>query len=318
VRAVSYERYGSTAELHVVDMPVPSPGPGEVLVQVMATSVNLTDWECLHGSPLYARIGGLRSPANPVLGSDIAGRIEAVGSGVTDFHLGDEVVADNLGTKGGFAEYAIVPASALADKHADLSFAQASTIPQAGAIALQATATVRPGQRVLINGGGGGTGPFAIQLAKRLGAVVTAVDNGGKLDFMRSIGADEVIDYAVEDFTARGERYDLIIDLVAHRSPFAYLRALRPEGRYRWVGGSVSTLLGVGTFGALAGLMTGRQVGVLAVREGPSHFGPLVDLCAAGEVRIVIDREFGLDEVAEAVARVGEGRALGKVVVQVV
>lgn len=317
MRAVSYERYGSTAELHVVDVPVPSPGPGEVLVKVMATSVNLTDWECLHGSPLYARIGGLRSPANPILGSDIAGRIEAVGSGVTDFQHGDEVVADNLGTKGGFAEYAIVPVSALARKHADLSFAQASTLPQAGAIALQATAAVRPGQRVLINGGGGGTGPFAIQLAKRMGAVVAAVDNERKLDFMRSIGADEVIDYGVEDFTARGERYDLIIDLVAHRSPFAYLRALQPKGRYRWVGGSMPTLLGISTFGALAGLVTGRRVGVLAVREGPSHFGPLVDLCAAGEVTIVIDHEFGLDEVAEAVARVGEGRSLGKVVVQV-
>jgi NADPH:quinone reductase-like Zn-dependent oxidoreductase len=171
------------------------------------------------------------------------------------------------------------------------------------------------GRRVLINGGGGGSGSFAIQLAKRLGARVTGVDNGGKLEFMLSLGADEVIDYRRDDFTRDHEPYDLILDLVAHRSVFAYRRALAPGGRYRCVGGSVRALLRVLTIGAAAGRVTGRRLGVLVVKEGPPHFEPLADLCLAGDVSIPIDRTFSLDEVPQALAYVGEGRALGKVVV---
>jgi NADPH:quinone reductase-like Zn-dependent oxidoreductase len=168
---------------------------------------------------------------------------------------------------------------------------------------------------VLVNGGGGGSGSFAIQLAKRLGAHVTGVDSGGKLEFMTSLGADEVIDYRHDDFTRGREPFDLILDLVAHRSVFAYRRALAPGGRYRCVGGSVRALLRVLTIGTAAGLVTGRRLGILAVREGPLHFEPLADLCVAGDVRIHIDRTVGLDEVPQALAHVGEGRALGKVVV---
>jgi NADPH:quinone reductase-like Zn-dependent oxidoreductase len=171
--------------------------------------------------------------------------------------------------------------------------------------------------RVLINGAGGGSGSFAIQLAKRAGAHVTAVDNAGKLDFMRSLGADEVIDYRREDFTRGAEPYDRILDLVAHRSVFAYRRGLARGGRYRCVGGSVPTLLRVVTVGAIVGRLTGRRIGMLAVREGPSHFEPLAELCVAGHVGIHIDRTFALEEVPEALCRVGEGRALGKVVVEV-
>jgi NADPH:quinone reductase-like Zn-dependent oxidoreductase len=162
---------------------------------------------------------------------------------------------------------------------------------------------------------GRGLYSFAIQLAKREGAHVTDVDNGGKLEFMRSLGADEVIDYRREDFTRGHLPYDLILDLVAHRSVSAYRRALAPGGRYRCVGGSVRALLRVLTIGAAAGLITGRQLGVLAVKEGPVHFEPLAELCVAGTVRIHIDRTFGLDDVPEALAYVGEGRALGKSVI---
>ena len=168
---------------------------------------------------------------------------------------------------------------------------------------------------MLINGAGGGSGSFAIQLAKRVGAHVTGVDNAAKLDFMRSVGADEVIDYRRDDFTRTSRPYDLILDLVAHRSVFAYRRALAPGGTYRCVGGSVPTLLRVLTAGWVVGRLTGRSIGVLAVKEGPAHFEPLAALCVAGEVRIHIDRAFALDEVAAALAHVGEGRALGKVVV---
>jgi NADPH:quinone reductase-like Zn-dependent oxidoreductase len=287
-----------------------------VLVKVAATSVNLSDWECLRGSPLYARIGGLRFPARPTLGSDIAGWVADVGDGVTHFRAGDEVYGDNLGLKGGFAEYAVADESALAPKPAGLSFAEASTIPQAGEIALQGTAGAAADRRVLVNGGGGGSGSFAIQLAKRIGAHVTGVDNAGKLDFMRSLGADEVIDYRREDFAHR-EPYHLILDLVAHRSVFTYRRALVRGGRYRCVGGSVSALLRVLTVGSLAGRLTGRRLGVLAVRQGPAEFTPLADLCMAGDIDIRIDRTYGLEDVAAALAHVGEGRAVGKVVVEV-
>ena len=292
-----------------------SPAAGQVRVKVAATSVNLSDWECLRGSPAYARIGGLRPPARRTLGSDIAGVVDEVGDGVTRFRPGDEVYGDNLALKGGFAEYALAPESALAHKPAQLTFAEASTIPQAGAIALQGTERAVAGSRVLINGAGGGSGSFAIQLAKRLGAHVTGVDNAAKQDFMRSVGADDVIDYRRDDFTRTTQPYDLILDLVAHRSVFAYRRALAPGGRYRCVGGSVRALLRVLTVGSVVGRLTGRSIGVLAVKQGPAHFAPLADLCVAGEVRIHIDRTFTLDEVPGALAHVGEGRALGKVVV---
>ncbi|HEV7211808.1 MAG TPA: NAD(P)-dependent alcohol dehydrogenase [Blastococcus sp.] len=316
MRAAVYDRYGPPDVLRIAEVPVPAPAPGQVLVKVAATSVNLSDWECLRGSPFSARMGGLRSPARTTLGSDIAGRVEAVGDGVTRFRPGDEVYGDNLALKGGFAEYAVAPESALAPKPPGLTFAEASCIPQAAAIALQGTAGAAVGRRVLVNGGGGGSGSFAIQLAKRLGAHVTGVDNAGKLEFMRSLGADDVIDYRAEDFT-RGEPYDLILDLVAHRSVFAYRRALVRGGRYRCVGGSVGTLLRVLTVGTLAGRLSGRRLGVLAVREGPAAFTPLADRCLAGDVEIRIGRTFGLDDVAEALRCVGEGRALGKVVVEV-
>ena len=309
-----YDRYGPPHVMRLESLPRPPPAARQVLVKVAATSVNLSDWETLRGSPLYSRIGGLRSPARRTLGSDIAGWVDMVGPAVTRFQPGDEVYGDNLVLKGGFAEYAVVPESVLARKPGALSFAEASTIPQAGVIAWQGTDGARGGQRVLINGAGGGSGSFAIQLAKRLGAHVTGVDNAGKLAFMRAVGADAVIDYRSDDFT-RGGPYDLILDMVAHRSVFAYRRALAPGGRYRCVGGSVGALLRVLTIGSLAGRLTHRRLGVLAVKEGPAHFQPVTDLCVAGDVRFHIDRTYTLDEVPEALARVGEGRALGKVVV---
>ncbi|MFW0793181.1 NAD(P)-dependent alcohol dehydrogenase [Gordonia sp. CPCC 205515] len=282
-------------------------------MKVVATSINLSDWETLRGRPAYSRTGGVRRPARPTLGSDIAGWVDDVGNDVTRFRAGDAVYGDNLRLKGGFAEYAIAPESVLTHKPSELGFAEASTIPQSGAIAVQGTRDAAAGKRMLVNGAGGGSGTFAIQLAKRAGAHVTAVDNAGKLDFMRSLGADSVIDYQAGDFTTG--HYDLILDMVASRSVFAYRRALKPGGRYLCVGGSVPTLLRVLTAGAVVGRFTGRRIGVLAVKEGPQHFSPLADMCLAGEVAIHIDRTYPLEDTADALALVGEGRALGKVVV---
>lgn len=317
MKTVVYDRYGPPDVLRVEDVPVPMPADDQVRVRVAAVSVNLSDWECLRGAPAYARMGGLRSPAHRTLGSDIAGVVDAVGAGVSRFRPGDEVYGDNLALMGGFAEHVLAPEAALAHKPAELTFAEASTIPQAGAIALQGTDGAAAGRRVLVNGAGGGSGSFAVQLAKRLGAHVTGVDNATKLDFMRSVGADDVLDYGRDDFTRPAQPYDLILDLVAHRSVLAYRRALAPGGRYRCVGGSVPALLRVLTAGSVVGPLTGRRIGVLAVKQGPAHFEPLTALCVSGEVRIHIDRTFALDDVAAALAHVGEGRALGKVVVEV-
>ena len=316
MRAVVHDRYGSPDVLRVADVPVPTPGSGQVRVRIAATSVNRSDWEGLTGSPFYARLGGLRAPRSRTLGSDIAGWVDAIGPGVTGFQPGDEVYGDNLALMGGFAEYAIAAETALAHKPPALTFAEASTIPQAGAIALQGTAVARDGCRVLVNGGGGGSGSFAIQQAKRLGAHVTGVDNAGKLDHMRSLGSDEAIDHQREDFTRR-DPYDLILDLVASRSVFVFRRALARGGRYRCVGGPVRRLLSTITIGWIAGALTGRRMGVLVVKEGSAHFEPLADLCIAGDIRIHIDRTYELAEVPAALAHVGEGRALGKVVVEV-
>ena len=316
MRAVVYDRYGPPDVLRVEEVPTPAPGPRQVLVEVVATSVNLSDWEGLTGSPAYARIGGLRSPRRRTLGSDIAGRVAGVGPDVTRFRPGDEVYGDNLALLGGFAEYALAPEKALARKPRALSFVEASTIPQVGPIALQGTAEIGPGQRILINGGGGGSGSFAIQLAKRAGAHVIGVDNVSKLEHMRSMGADEVINYRSQDWTRLGP-YDRVLDLVVHRSVFAYRRSLARGGRYRCVGGSVRALLRVITVGAFLGLLTGRRIGLLVVKPGPTYFQPVADLRVSGEIRIHIDRTFGLEQVPEALAQVGEGHALGKVVVEV-
>ncbi len=317
MRAVVYDRYGPPSALRVDDVAIPTPAPGQVLVRIAATSVNLSDWETLRGSPMYARLGGLRSPARRTLGSDIAGRVEAVGQGVTRFRTGDQVYGDNLALKGGFAEYAVAAESALAHKPAELTFAQASTIPQAGAIALQGTAGAAAGHRVLINGAGGGSGSFAVQLAKRLGAHVTGVDNAAKLTFMRALGANAVIDYREEDFTQ--SELSLRLDPRPGRVPVGVrlppcTRPRRPLSLRRRAHASA----GAGDDRRLDRRpTTNRRMGILAVRTGPAHFEALADLCIAGNVAIHIDRTFGLDEVPDALAYVGDGHALGKVVVMI-
>lgn len=309
-----YERYGGPDVLELRDVPTPAPGRGEVLIEVVATSINLSDWEGLRGSPGYARIGGLFRPARPILGSDVAGRVVGVGEGVSQFAVGDEVFGDNLARQGGFAEFVVAPESAIARKPPELTFAEASAVPQAGAIASQAVALAAPGSRMLINGAGGGSGSFMVQLAKAKGVHVTAVDNAGKLDFLEALGADAVMDYRREDFTRTGS-YDLIVDLVARRSVFAYRRALAKGGRCVVIGGTSRTVLRMVTIGPLLGVLTGAHLGLLIVRQGPAGFASVAALCASGRLDIHIDRVFGLEEVPAALTWHGEGKAMGKVVV---
>lgn len=318
MKAVVYTEYGSPDLLEYKEVATPVPKDDEALIKVHATSVNRSDWEGLIGQPLYARIGGLFKPRRHILGSDIAGVVAAVGKNYKQFQPGDEVFGDILTSLGGFAEYVCVRGGVLALKPATMSFIDASTIPQAGVIALQGLRDLekmQPGQKVLINGAGGSTGLFAIQLAKLYGAEVTGVDNAGKLDFIRSLGADHVIDYTKEDFTRNGQQYDLILDLVADRSAFDLPRALRPNGTYFFVGGSVAKLFQILLWGPWIKRTTRKHVRLLAVQPNAKDMLQVTELCTSGKIRPVIDRIYPLAQVPEALRDLGAGRAKGKLVI---
>jgi NADPH:quinone reductase-like Zn-dependent oxidoreductase len=320
MKAVIYTKYGSPDGLQLKEVEKPIPKDDEILVKVHAVSVNRSDWEGLLGKPLYARLDGLLKPSHQILGSDVAGRVEAAGRNHTQFKPGDEVFGEMENYHGGFAEYVCTRAEAWALKPAGLTFEQAAAIPQAGVIALQGLrdkGQIRLGQSVLINGAGGGAGTFAILLAKLYGAEVTGVDNIGKLDFMRSLGADHVIDYTREDFTKNGKQYDLILDLIAHRSAFAYSRALRPNGNYFAVGGSVVTFFQILLLGPLIRRTTGRKIYILAVQRNRKDLEFITELCESGKIVPPIDQRYPLSEVPEALRYLGEGHARGKVVITV-
>ncbi len=320
MKAIVYTKYGPPEVLQLKEVAKPIPKDDEVLIKVQAVSVNRSDWEGLRGKPLYARIGGLLKPRRQILGSDVAGRVEMAGRNVRRFQPGDEVFGDILPRLGGFAEYVRARESALALKPASMTFEEAAAIPQAAVIALQGIrdkGRVQPGQKVLVNGAGGGAGTFAVQLAKLYGAEVTGVDNTGKLSFMRSLGADHVIDYTREDFTRDGKQYDLIFDVVAHRSIFAYKRALRSNGSYFLAGGSVATILQILLLGAWIRATTGKEIRILAVQPNTEDVDYMKELIEAGKVTLVIDKTYPLSEVPEAIGYVGEGDARGKVVITV-
>ncbi|HLL40095.1 MAG TPA: NAD(P)-dependent alcohol dehydrogenase [Rubrobacteraceae bacterium] len=320
MKAIVYTKYGPPEVLQLKEVSKPIPKDDEVLIKVQAVSVNRSDWEGLRGKPLYARIGGLLKPRRQILGSDVAGRVEMAGRNVRRFQPGDEVFGDILPRLGGFAEYVRARESALALKPASMTFEEAAAIPQAAVIALQGIrdkGRVQPGHKVLVNGAGGGAGTFAVQLAKLYGAEVTGVDNAGKLNFMRSLGADHVIDYTREDFTRDGKQYDLIFDVVAHRSIFAYKRALRSNGSYFLAGGSVATILQILLLGAWIRATTGKEIRILAVRPNTEDVDYMKELIEAGKVTLVIDKTYPLSEVPEAIGYVGEGDARGKVVITV-
>jgi NADPH:quinone reductase-like Zn-dependent oxidoreductase len=320
MKAIVYEKYGSADLLHLADVPTPTPTDDQILIKVRAVSINGSDREGLIGKPLYARMRGLRRPGNRILGSDIAGRVVFVGRNNTEFNVGDEVFGELLGYQGGFAEYACTDGKTMMLKPATLTFEQAAAIPQGGVIAfngIRLKGQVQPGQQVLINGGGGSAGCFAIQLAKLGGAEVTAVDNAIKLDFMRSLGADHVIDYEQEDFTKNGKQYDLILDLIARRSAFALARAMRPNGTYFVVGGSVASLLGLLLVSPWIRTTRNKNLRVLVVPQNRKDLIAITALCVAGTIVPGIDRVYPFDQVPEAMRYVAEGHAKGKVVITV-
>jgi len=308
MKAVVYERYGGPEVLRVEEVPTPSPAAGQVLVKIAATSINLSDWEGLRGSPFYARLGGLRAPRRPTLGSDIAGLVEAVGQGVTRFQPGDEVYGDNLPRMGGFAQYAVAPESMLAVKPVELTFAEASTIPQAGPIALQGTSGAAAGRRVLINGAGGGSGAFAIQQAKRLGAHVTGVDNADKLDFMRALGADQVIDYRTTRFAEVVKNADLVVDTIGGATQEDSWSVLKPGGMLVATATPPSP-----ERGQAAGV---RSSFIFTVPSG-AVLEELALLIDSGQLRPLVGREMALADAAKAHALLESGQSKGKIVLHV-
>ena len=317
MKAIVYTEYGLPDVLALKEVEKPAPRDNEVLIKVHAVSVNASDWEFLRGTPLYIRMWGLLKPKYKILGSDIAGRVEAVGGKVKQFQPGDEVFGDIMYRWGGFAEYVCAPENELMLKPASMTFEQAAAVPQAALVALQGLrdkGKIQPGHKVLINGAGGGSGTFAVQIAKLLGAEVTGVDSTGKLDLMRSLGADHVIDYTQEDYTKKGKRYDLILDFVAYRSIFDSKRVLNPKGIFVMVGGPLARIFQFLFLGPWVSLTTGRKMGILAHKPN-KDLAYMTELIEAGKIVPVIDRRYPLSEVPEALRYLGEGHAKGKVVI---
>ena len=321
MKAILQGRYGSPAELELRDVDVPAIGDDRVLVRVRAASVNALDWHRLRGEPFPVRLSeGLRRPKISALGSDVAGVVEAVGKDVQQLHPGDEV----FGTSGGtFAEFVRGREARLVPLPAGFSFEQAAAVPVAATTALQALrdqGKVQPGQAVLINGAGGGVGTFAVQLAKAFGAIVTGATSTGNLDLIRSIGADEVIDYTREDVTQGRQRFDLIVDIAGTRSVSACRRVLAPNGTYVMVGApSGRWIRPVDRFIKVrvqSRFVRQRLLGFVAqiTRE---DLVVLKELMEAGKLTPVIDRTYPLSETPEAIRYVEEGHARGKVVITV-
>ncbi len=321
MRAVIRDRYGRSDVVRVGTVPKPEPNDGEILVTVRAASVNTADIDHLHGRPWAARIGtGLRTPRSRVLGLDVAGVVEGVGPGVTEFAPGEEVWADMFaGGFGAFAEHVCAKQSVFAPKPIGVSFEDAATIPHSGVLAIQGLrgkGGVRAGQRVLINGAGGCVGPLAIQIAKSWGAEVTGVDHSGKLDLMRSAGADHVFDFTAEDVTRNGKRYDFILDIAANRGVLAYRRSLAPGGSYVHIARSLLGFFLAVILGGLASLFSSKRIGVFpwspSRRQDLAELGRLLQ---EGELEPIIDQRYPIDLAPEALARIEQGEARGKLVI---
>lgn len=316
MRAVVQDRYGGPEALRLADLPCPEPRSGEIRVRVLACAVNLSDWEYLTGTPFYARmVGGLLRPKHAVLGSDIVGLVDKPGPGVTGFSAGQRVMGDLVMVRGGFAEFACVEAARMVAVPEGLSDDLAACLPQAGGIAVAGTEGLREGERLLINGAGGGSGTMALQLAKVAGAHVTAVDNAGKTGWLGSLGADEVFDYRRQDFAAMGRKWNRILDMVATRGPGRIARALAPGGVYQAVGGEVRVLLGL-VLGGLRYRLQGKSIGMLMVPSGAELTERVAKMAVERRIAPHLEGVLPLSAVPQALARTGRGEVKGKLVIR--
>lgn len=316
MKAIVYEKYGLPEEvLELKEVEKPTPKDNEVLVKIFAASVNFNDLAFVKGEPFLSRLWtGFLKPKHKILGTDIAGRVEAVGKNVTGINPGDEVFAE-IGSDGygAFAEYVAVPGKSVVIKPANISFEEAAAVPQAAVTALQGLRDqiqIQPGQKVLVNGASGGIGTFAIQLAKSFGAEVTGVCSSDNLKLIRSIGADYVIDYKQEDFTMGKKKYDLILDIVANRPTSQYMHALAPQGAYVAVAFNPQTIF----LGSIISKADGKKAGSLMAKPSISDLKEVKALIEGGKISPVINKVFPLRETAKAIKYYGEG-AQGKVVI---
>lgn len=321
MRAIVYTKYGSPSNLTLTDVRKPTPGDDEVLVKIAAVSINDWDWQLLMGIPLANRLSnGIGRPKkHRILGCDVAGVVEATGKKIARFAPGDPVYGDLcMSGFGGFAEYVSAPENALSLKPKTMSFEQAAAIPQAAMLALQGLGVKGPlqyGQRLLINGAAGGVGTFGVQMAKLKGVEVTGVDHTTKLDMMRSVGFDHVIDYLKEDFTENGKKYDYILDTKTSRSLHSYLRALRPHGVYATVGGDTSSLMQVLFAGRLLSKLSKKTMRLVILKPN-KELAYLNDLFNSGKMKPVIDKTFQLEELPDAMMYFGQAKHKGKVMIQ--
>jgi NADPH:quinone reductase-like Zn-dependent oxidoreductase len=319
MKAIVYHNYGSADVLKFEEIEKPIPADDQILVRVRAVAVNPYDWHYMRGKPYFMRLmSGLTGPKIKRFGADLAGVVEAVGKNVAIFKAGDEV----FGCKhGAFAEYVCAPEKALALKPTSLPFEEAAAVPMAGLTALQAlrdSGGIQPGQRVLINGASGGVGTLAVQIAKSYGCEVTGVCSGRNVEMVRSLGADQVIDYSQKNFTESGRHYDLILDCIGNHPIFAFRRALTPKGTYVGVGGGggdwLGPLTGLLTVTVVSWFVSQNLTGMIA-RITRQDLVKLAELIASGKMKPVIDRRYTMGEIREAMSYLEEGHVRGKVVI---
>ena len=319
MKAFAAYKYGPPSSLQLVDLPVPEPRKNEILIRVKATTINDWDWGIVRGKPrIYRLLFGLGKPKSPVPGMELSGIVEKVGSDVNGFQPGDEVYGDisdhGWGT---WAEYICVPESCVVKKPAEMSFEEAAAIPHAAMLAYQGLideGEIEDGQQVLINGAGGGMGSYGIQLARLYDVEVTGVDSAGKLETMKSIGFDAVFDYREVDFTASGIRYDLILDAKTTRSPFRYLKALKPGGKYVTVGGHVGRLMQLALLKGMIKLFTGKRLAIVALKPNKDLFR-IHELHEEGKIKAVIDGPHAFKEIPRLLQFFGDGKHKGKIVI---
>ena len=320
MKAIVCPTYGSPDVLQFQDVAKPSPKDNEVLVKIHAASVNAGDWHLMRADPFLMRlIFGLTKPKQPILGGNFAGKVEAAGKNVTQFQPGDEVfgASPNFGA---FAEYVAVPENAIVLKPANVSFEQAAAVPTAAMTALQGLrdhGKIQAGQQVLINGASGGVGSFAVQIAKALGAEVTGVCSTSKLDMVRSLGADYVIDYTQEDFTKTGQQYDLILGVGGYHPLAAYKRALKPKGIYVMTGGDGKQMFDAMFFGPLMSMTSSKTITNFVQKISQEDLLFLKELMEQGKLSPVIDKSYPLADVSKAIAFLESGKAKGKLVIKV-
>jgi NADPH:quinone reductase-like Zn-dependent oxidoreductase len=327
MKAARQYRYGSPDVVVLEEVDVPVPSDGQVLVRARAASVNRADLDALKPRPGFIRpFMGFRAPRNPNVGVDAAGVVESVGSGVTRLKPGDEVFGDLFvgGQGGAFAEYVCAPERAFQPMPAGMTFEEAATLPHSAVLALQGLRlrkgrTIKPGDKVLIDGASGNVGPFAVQIAKSMGAEVTGVCSTDKVEMVRSLGADHVIDYKKTDYTKSGERYDWIVDTDSHHSIFRVRRALKPGGAYVTLGGETSQILGGLVVGPLMSLFSDKWTGLMLWWKpmNPADIETLKELIAAGKLKPIIDRSYPLSRIVEALQLVEDRGAMGKVVISI-